>query len=62
MFKSAPDLVKDPFYLWLNDYHWVPIVVLGMGICVRVLVGLHCTWLVRLSYAHAGKPLIRHAR
>ena len=59
MSKYAPDLVKDPFYVWLNDYHWVPIVVLGLfllaiggipyvlwGICVRVVVGLHCTWLV----------------
>ena len=69
MFKYAPDLVKDPFYVWLNDDHWVPIVVLGLfllaiggipyvvwGICVRVVVGLHCTWLVKLSYAHVGKP------
>jgi fatty-acid desaturase len=55
----ARDLVKDPFYIWLNNYHWVPMIVLGLlllaiggvpyvlwGICVRVFVGLHCTWLV----------------
>jgi len=57
--KYAPDLTKDRFYVWLNDYHWVPMIVLGVllyamgglpfvlwGICMRVVVGLHCTWLV----------------
>jgi fatty-acid desaturase len=57
--KYAPDLAKDRFYVWLNDYHWVPIIVLGLllyalgglpfvlwGVCLRVVVGLHCTWLV----------------
>ena len=57
--KYAPDLTKDRFYVWLNDYHWVPMIVLGVvlwaiggfpfvlwGIFLRVVVGLHCTWLV----------------
>jgi stearoyl-CoA desaturase (delta-9 desaturase) len=57
--KYAPDLTKDRFYVWLNNYHWVPMIVLGVllfaiggvpfllwGICLRVVVGLHCTWLV----------------
>ena len=57
--KYAPDLGKNRFYVWLNDYHWVPIVLLAgllfaigglpmllWGICVRVVVGLHATWLV----------------
>ena len=57
--KYAPDLAKHPFYIWLNNYHWVPLTVLAMllvavgglplflwGICVRVVVGLHATWLV----------------
>ena len=57
--KYAPDLMKDRFYVWLNNYHWVPMIVLGVlllaiggvpfvlwGICLRVVVGLHCTWLV----------------
>lgn len=57
--KYAPDLTKDRFYVWLNDYHWVPMIMLGAllyamggvpfvlwGICLRVVVGLHCTWLV----------------
>jgi stearoyl-CoA desaturase (delta-9 desaturase) len=59
MSKYAPDLVKDRFYVWLDYYHWVPIVVLGIllsalggvsfvlwGVCFRVVVGLHSTWLV----------------
>ena len=59
MSKYAPDLAKHPFYVWLNNYHWVPIVVLAgilyafgglpmvlWGICLRVVVGLHATWLV----------------
>jgi len=59
MAKYAPDLAKDPFYVWLNNYHWVPLVVLttilalagGLpmvlwGIGMRVVVGLHATWLV----------------
>jgi stearoyl-CoA desaturase (Delta-9 desaturase) len=59
MSKYAPDLVKDGFYVWLDYFHWVPIIVLGIllfalggvsfalwGICLRVVVGLHSTWLV----------------
>ncbi len=59
MSKYAPDLAKQPFYVWLNNYHWVPMIVLGFllyafgglpmmlwGIAVRVVVGLHATWLV----------------
>jgi len=59
MSKYAPDLAKDRFYVWLNDYHWLPLVVLGVilfavggwpmllwGVCVRVVFGLHATWLV----------------
>ena len=59
MSKYAPDLAKHPFYVWLNDYHWIPGTVLGLallaigglplmlwGICLRVVVGLHATWLV----------------
>ncbi|MBZ5618462.1 MAG: fatty acid desaturase [Acidobacteriia bacterium] len=59
MSKYAPDLAKHRFYIWLNDYHWVPLVALGLllfaiggvpfvlwGICLRVVVGLHVTWMV----------------
>jgi fatty-acid desaturase len=59
MAKYTPDLARHPFYIWLNNYHWVPMVVLGAilfafgglplmlwGICLRVVLGLHATWLV----------------
>jgi fatty-acid desaturase len=59
MSKYAPDLSKDRFYVWLNNYHWVPVLVMAAilyaigglpfvlwGVCLRVVVGLHATWLV----------------
>ena len=59
MSKYAPDLAKHRFYVWLNNYHWIPMVVLGLlllaigglplmlwGIALRVVFGLHATWLV----------------
>ena len=59
MAKYAPDLAKHPFYVWLNNYHWLPNVLLGVllfaigglpmflwGICLRTVIGLHATWLV----------------
>ena len=59
MAKYAPDLAADPFYRWLNTYHYVPLTVLGLallaiggwpmvlwGIGLRVVFGLHATWLV----------------
>ncbi len=59
MSKYAPDLGKQPFYVWLNNYHWLPLVALSVllyiigglpmllwATCVRVVFGLHATWLV----------------
>lgn len=59
MGRYAPDLMKDSFYRVLNSWHWVPLVVLGLvllavggvpwllwGVFLRVVVGLHTTWLV----------------
>ena len=59
MARYAPDLAKDPFYRWLTSYHWVPLTALGFAllavggwglvnwaIFLRVVVGLHSTWLV----------------
>ncbi len=59
MSKFAPDLARHRFYVWLNNYHWVPTVALlpilyafgGVpmilwGACFRVVFGLHATWLV----------------
>ncbi|HUQ91517.1 MAG TPA: fatty acid desaturase [Bryobacteraceae bacterium] len=68
MAKYAPDLAKDKFYIWLNNWHWVPIVILGLillafggvammlwGICLRVVIGLHATWLVNSATHMWGK-------
>jgi stearoyl-CoA desaturase (delta-9 desaturase) len=57
--KYAPDLAKDRFYVWLNNYHWVPNVALGVLLYAvgglpfllwagffRIVFGLHATWLV----------------
>jgi fatty-acid desaturase len=59
MSKYAPDLAKDRFYVWLNNNHWIPSVVLALlllaigglplmlwGVFFRVVFGLHATWLV----------------
>ena len=59
MSKYAPDLAKHRFYVWLNNYHWIPIVVLSAVLyafgglpmvlwanCLRIVFGLHATWLV----------------
>jgi fatty-acid desaturase len=59
MSRYAPDLGREPFHRWLTTYHWVPLTVLGFGlltiggwplvnwaIFLRVVVGLHATWLV----------------
>jgi len=59
MSKYAPDLGRDPFYRVLNTYHYVPLTALGLillavggwsmvlwGVFLRVIVGLHATWLV----------------
>jgi len=59
MAKYAPDLAKDRFYVLLNDFHWVPLLVLAVvlfafggvplvlwGIFVPIAFGLHATWAV----------------
>ncbi len=65
VFKAyAPDLLKDRFYVWLNRFFFVPTILLGLilfalggwsmllwGVCMRVTIGLHATWLVN-SAAH----------
>jgi len=68
MGKYAPDLMKDRFYRVLNSWHWVPLVVLGLGLLaigglpwmfwgvfIRVVFGLHCTWLVNSATHLWGK-------
>jgi fatty-acid desaturase len=59
MSRYAPDLAKHNFYVLLNNYHWVPLLALAIllgaiggyklvlwGIFLRVVFGLHTTWLV----------------
>jgi len=36
MGKYAPDLARDPFYVWLNNYHWVP---LGLSAVLLYAIG-----------------------
>ena len=62
--KYAPDVAKHRYYVWLNDYHWVPTVVLAgilylaggvpfvmWGIFMRVTLCFHTTWFIN-SAAH----------
>ncbi len=57
--RYVPDLAKDRFHVWITKYHYVPIIVLGIGLFVfgglpillwglflRTVVGLHATWMV----------------
>ncbi len=57
--KYAPDLAKDPFHRWISNFHYVPLIVVGLallafgglpfvlwGVFLRVTIGLHSTWLV----------------
>jgi stearoyl-CoA desaturase (delta-9 desaturase) len=68
MGRYAPDLAKDPFHVWLNTYHYVPLIVLGLvlfavgglpmllwGLCVRLVIGLHSTWFVNSASHIWGK-------
>jgi fatty-acid desaturase len=55
----VPDLARDLFYIWLDRLYFVPLIVLTLallafggwsvmlwGVCVRVTLALHATWLV----------------
>jgi len=55
----VPDLRSDLFHRWISKWHWLSLVALALllyviggfpcllwGICLRTVVGLHCTWLV----------------
>ena len=68
MAKYAPDLARHKFYWWLNKYHWVPVVLTGLallafgglpfflwGFCLRIVYGLHCTWLINSATHIFGK-------
>lgn len=66
--RYAPDLVKDPFYRWLNRFFYVPLLVIGValfvfggwgvvlwGVFLRVTLALHATWLVNSATHLWGK-------
>jgi len=72
--KYAPDLAKDHFYVLLNRWHWVPLLILSVGllawggmpmflwcVCLRIVVGLHATWLVN-SATHIWGTRRYHTR
>jgi fatty-acid desaturase len=55
----GPDLTKDRYYLWLNRYFYIPLIVVSIvlfafagwsillwGVFLRVTLALHATWLV----------------
>ena len=57
--RYTPELARDPVHMFINKWHWVPEVILGLallafggvqymlwGVFFRVVIGLHCTWLV----------------
>jgi stearoyl-CoA desaturase (delta-9 desaturase) len=57
--RYAPDLMKDRFHVWLDRYHYLPQIVVGLlllalggwplvlwGVFLRTTLGLHITWLV----------------
>ena len=57
--RHAPDLCRDKLHVFLNNFQWLPITVLGLGVLftlgfpamcwavfVPVVIGWHSTWLV----------------
>jgi fatty-acid desaturase len=57
--RYAPDLMRDPIQCWINRLYVWPVIFLGLGLyaiggwpfvtwglCLRVVLGLHATWLV----------------
>ncbi len=57
--RYAPDMTRNRFYVWLNTYHYVPLMISAVLLfawggwpaflwagCLRVVVSLHSTWAV----------------
>ena len=66
--RYAPDLIKDPFYRWLNTFYYVPLLIVGVllfvyggwgvllwGVFLRLILALHATWLVNSATHLWGK-------
>jgi stearoyl-CoA desaturase (delta-9 desaturase) len=73
--RQARDLMADPYYRWLDRYHYLPGFAVGAllflagglplflwGFCARLVLLYHSTWLVN-SAAHAwGYRPFPHAK
>ena len=68
LYPYVPDLRKDKFHVQLSRWHWLPTVLVGVvllaiggipyvlwGVFMRIVVGLHCTWLVNSATHMWGK-------
>jgi stearoyl-CoA desaturase (delta-9 desaturase) len=57
--RYAPDMVKDRYYVWLNRFYYLPLLILGLmllvfggwsvmlwGVFLRTTLSLHATWFV----------------
>jgi fatty-acid desaturase len=64
----APDMIKDRYYRWLNNYYYIPLIIVGLfllafggwgvmlwGVFLRVILALHSTWLVNSATHLWGK-------
>ncbi len=68
MERYAPDMMKDRFHVLANNYYWVPIIFLGIGLLAlggwsfvlwavffRITFNFHSTWLVNSATHMWGK-------
>ncbi len=66
--RYAPDLIHDPFMVWIDRYFWIPLAVSGVvllaigglpfllwGLFFRVTAGQHATWLVNSATHYWGR-------
>jgi len=65
--RFAPDLMRDPFHVWLSKFHYIPITISAIllafgglpfvlwGLCMRVTLGYHATWMVNSLTHFSGK-------
>ena len=66
--RYAPDLVKDRYYVLLNRFFYLPLIVLGIGLLIfgglpvllwgvslRLTLAMHATWLVNSASHLWGK-------
>jgi fatty-acid desaturase len=55
----SQDLAREPYYVWLNKYHWIPLTAVGLtlfafggwswllwGAVLPATIGFHVTWMV----------------